>query len=163
MNKLIALALVAGLAPLAFATDGNSASTTADAAVVIYNPVTLTSTGKLDFGKLVITDPTSSASVTLDGAKTASYSNCAAFNGSVSGAAGANLDVPIFSGTKDSDLDVTVTHYSATMTDCTIVLTAPVIAKTSTSFNFPVFGTLNIPAGMTGKKSGQVLVTVAYL
>jgi hypothetical protein len=164
MNKLIALALVAGLAPFAFADDGNSATiSNVNAAVVIYSPVTLSATGKLDFGKVVITDTTQIASVALNGSKVATYTNCAAFNGTVSGAGGAVLNFPTFTGTKDSSLSVGVTSYSATMQDCTINLATPVVVQSGTGFTFPVFGTLNIPVGITGSKSGLVSVTVAYL
>jgi hypothetical protein len=164
MNKLIALALVAGLAPFAFADDGNSATiTNVPASVVIYSPVTLNYTGKLDFGQVVVTDTTKTATVALNASKVATYTNCAAFNGTISGANGAVLNIPTFTGTKDASLQVGVSSYSATMQDCTIALTQPSVTQSGINFSFPVFGTLTIPANVTGSKSGLVSVTVAYL
>jgi spore coat protein U-like protein len=62
MNKLIVLALVAGLAPLAFA-DGNTSTATAQASVTILAPVYCGFTGTLNFGKVVMTGAPTSFSI----------------------------------------------------------------------------------------------------
>ena len=56
MKTLITLALVAGLAPFVSASDGNSSSASAQVSVTILAPVTVTTSGSLEFGKVVVSN-----------------------------------------------------------------------------------------------------------
>jgi|GEM_PF-1810106 len=96
MRKLITSAIIAGLAPFAFAFGGdpsggmgggNSATATATACVNIYMPVSICTVQNLDFGYVVLTDPSRPATIDMRahngsgggiGTGTMSYSNCGA-------------------------------------------------------------------------------------
>lgn len=64
MRKLITLALVAGMAPFAFA-DGNHASTTATVSLNIFAPVSICKEADLNLGVVVLDDLHKPATVTV--------------------------------------------------------------------------------------------------
>lgn len=157
MRKLLTLALVAGLAPFAFA-DGNTASASANATVTIFAPVTLTSTGSLNFGQVVVTSVSAPVEVDLSATGGPTYTNSAALNGS------SVPTVPSFTGTKDASLGLTVSVGSSNVTkSCTLGVSAPSsIPAGSTSFSVTPTYVFKAPANTLGTVTGTVNVSVVY-
>jgi hypothetical protein len=93
MRKLISLALVAGLAPFAFA-GGNSAQATGSAAINIFAPVWVRQTQSLDFGSVVLDNLKVDATITVTaangsngsiGTPSLTYSHCSALAAGATG------------------------------------------------------------------------------
>jgi hypothetical protein len=168
MRKFIALAIVAGLAPLAFA-DGNSASVPALATVQILAPVTVSTDGvTLNFGKVIVS--TIPADVVMDQ------------NGAVTAGGGADLfkgsgktptTVPHFSITKDPAATVAVVFTpifpSGSFTIDPLVITNTnnfAGGNTAALTNQALYGRLDWTSGTTavvhGYNNGTIGIAVNY-
>lgn len=164
MNKLIALAIVAGLAPLAFA-DGNTATATAQSSVTILAPVKVTTSGALEFGKVVVTGPTtikinSLAVVTGD-------ANSIPFSGS----AKITATVPTFTITKDAMAHVAVTITPSFTQGGVLTIDPDVLTRANTFAtsgdaaltNEKLYGSLRFDVPVYGVITGQVVIQATYL
>lgn len=165
MKKILTLALVAGLAPLAFAADGNTASATAQASVTILAPVTVTTSGSLQFGKVVVSaTPTT---IKIDAAaKVSTDANSTVYvqHGATS--------VPTFSITKDTtasvNLAIVPTFNGATFTVDPAVVSAAnafAVSNLASYLNQPLYGALEFAAGTTphGVVTGSISITANYI
>jgi hypothetical protein len=163
MNKLIALAIVAGLAPMAFA-DGNQATTSAQASVQILCPVTATTDGVLmNFGKVIVPSLPADVVMGSTGAVTAGG------NASIYVHPGTTT-VPHFSLTKDSNVTAQVVFNpvfpNATFTIDNAVLSAVTTFQgigQSALTNQALFGRLDWTAVPTaGAITGSIGIAVSY-
>jgi hypothetical protein len=156
MNKLIALTLVAGLAPFAFGAPLNQQTVTAS--VRVLNPITLKVTGGLNFGTLIVKDPSSSVSATITPTGSQTLNNA--------WAAVTNLfSAPSISGSADSSVtSVNLTYAPAN----TYGLTYSGLGPTTLSNNLgqlsaaQMYGTVTVAKGVTGSISGSITVTANY-
>ena len=171
MNSFLTLALVAGLAPVAFANStgmgGNTASVPVPACAVIYAPVTIGEIGPWNFGTLAL-NSFAPFSVHMD--KFGMYGgavNCATYNGTHK----VPVDVPWIGGLKDYRLDLCFTATTATLKGKgfgagTLTLTPDSIPNIKAGlpfFFFPLTGTLSGKGTGVGSYSGTVTVTACYL
>lgn len=162
MNKLIALALVAGLSPFAFA-DGNSSTATAQASVTILAPVTVTAKGSLQFGKVVVSAvPTT---IAIDSSAKISSAD----GNSVPYIHAGTTSIPTFSITKDESATVDVA-FTPTFTAGTFTVDSAVLAG-ATSFagsngtayaDKPLYGSLYFKDLPHGTVTGSITITANY-
>jgi hypothetical protein len=164
MKSLLTLALVAGLAPLAFAEDGNTSSATAQASVTILAPVKVTTTGSLQFGKVVVSAFPSN--ITIDSTAHVTPDQ----NASIYVTPGAT-SVPYFTITKDATASVTVLFKSNFSPEATFTLDPAVITgaegfatSAQTAYeNKPLYGVLTLPTGtVPGVINGTITITATY-
>ncbi len=175
MRTFITLALVAGCSALM--ADGNSSSTTADAAVKIYSPIGIYNVfgDKLDFAQIVINDVTKPASVEMPAAyqpTLINFDNCAMKNNSNAASAAwfhVNRDSGLsYTTTLDPEVDmgdgVKIYTTMSGVTPCGVAPTplGTVALAGTTQEHFWVGGKLVVPAGVIGAKTGTVHVSVAY-
>jgi hypothetical protein len=167
MNKIITLALVAGLAPFASAVDlgGNMSVATAQASVTILAPVVVTAAGSLQFGKVVISGlPTT---IAIDGnAHVTTDAKSAVFVGATS------TSVPTFTITKDPTASVDVT-FLPNFTGATFVVNTDVITGANafghgglSSYTAkPLYGSLTFSGNTmpNGVVSGSISITANYI
>lgn len=175
MRKLITLTLVAG-STILFA-DGNTATTSAEAAVRIYSPIGIYNVfgDKLDFAQIVINDVTKPASVVMPAGyypTLQDFDNCAVKNGSPSPSAAwfhINRDSSLtYTLAVDPVVDlgdgVTITTASSSVSPCSVAPTplAPFALAGTTQEHFYVGGKLDVPPFVIGHKTGTLNVTVSY-
>jgi hypothetical protein len=179
MRKLITFALVAAT-PALFATApvGASATASARAAVQIVSPISLQSNGMLDFGKVVVADPSKDVVLELAGVSgdvftgIPTYTNAALLNSTPSVAVfHARYDALVgwagLSVTTDPSVSLTGANGSVTLvpkfvdgTQRACVIWA--LSPGQEAKHLPVGGTLTATAGTFGAFSGTFNVTVAY-
>lgn len=175
MRTFLTLALVAGSAAL-FA-DGNTATTSAEAAVRIYSPIGIYNVfgDKLDFAQIVINDVTKPASVVMPATyypTLQDFDNCAVKNGSPSASAawfhvnrdstltytlGIDPIVDLGDGVK-----ITTSHSGLTLCSVAPTPMAPFALAGTTQEHFYVGGKLEVPAFVIGHKTGTLNVSVSY-
>jgi len=176
--KLVTLALVAASSFALFA-DGKSATATAPVAVQIISPITLTSNGIMQFGKVVVDDMQNPVVITLTPTSGDFFTaNKTIKNGSDLSSSQAPT-VPFFHARYDQSVGwggLTVTTDPIVnlgagvnlvpdlgtglgfVRDCVIYPLQP----GQEAKHFPLGGTLTADAGVLGTYTGQVSVTVAY-
>ncbi len=189
MRKLITLSLVAGVSTFAFAADGNSATASATASVRIVAPLRIISNSNMNFGNIVVDDIADAAKVTMTTTTAPGdlyatptlkdFVKCAQWKtkGTVSAATfhysydlGVALnDVkvtvdPIVNLTGGIGPAVKLTTNSDLPADACFLSDPRLDASAGThQSHFGVGGTLDIPAGALGAKTGTVNVTVEYI
>jgi hypothetical protein len=176
--KFIALALVAASSVVLLA-DGKTATATAPVAVQIVSPITLISNGIMQFGKVVVDDPTNPVVITLTPTDGDNFTAAKTIvNGSDLKSSQAPT-VPFFHARYDSTIGwpgLTVTTDPVVnlgkgvnlvpdltaglgfLHNCTIYPLSP----GQDAKHFPLGGVLTADAGVFGAFNGQVSVTVAY-
>jgi len=176
MNKIATLAVVAALAPFAFAGStistgggGNTASVAIHANAVIYLPVTIGETGDWSFGSLVLNSTGQPFSVNMN--SNSGYSNavnCATYNGSH----GLATSTPTIWGSKDPNLEVCFTTQAVQLTRVgnglgsgTLTLTPDQISNATAGYGYaiPLTGKLAGDGKSVGTFSGTVTVTACYM
>ncbi|MAM18222.1 MAG: DUF4402 domain-containing protein [Christiangramia sp.] len=155
------ITLLAGLLFTGIGFSQSSAEGSATVNAEIVEPISITSSGTLDFGE--IAQDASAGDVTLTATNSVSYTN------SNMEVAGTTTTVPTFSVSVPSGLtyavsipDVTLTSgtNNMTLTDFTTSLPASTGASAT---SFTVGGTLKVGATQaTGSYTGDVKVTVSY-
>jgi hypothetical protein len=169
MNKLIALALVAGLAPFAFGTPlgGNTASTTASVQVQVLAPVGVTTANTTSWGAIVADAFPCTVSISSSGTVLA-VSGCDLFGGTNP------LYTPsigTFTVTKDTADTVTVTFGTAVTGIPGAVFTyGGGISNQLTNYGgsqqtvpaAPIYGSLTLNNPGYGQLSGTITVSVSY-
>jgi len=167
MNKLLTLAIVAGMAPLGFAIDGNTASATAQAYVTILAPVTVTTSGDLQFGKVIISDYP--AIITIDKNATVTTNS----NASLYRHAGAT-SVPTFTVTRNLATAVQVEFAPTFSQGGTFAVDQTLVdalylwgqgSKGPVGITEKLRGTLTFAPGTTplGEVTGSIVITASYI
>jgi hypothetical protein len=166
MNKILTLGLAVGLAPLAFAADGNSSSATAQASVTILAPVTVTAQGSLQFGKVVVSAVPTAIKIS-SGAVVSTDSNATVY------VHPGTTSVPSFSITKDGTASVQVVFGQSFTAGAQFAVDPGAVNAVNTFatsgdtsyLNKPLFGTLSFPAGTVpnGAVTGTVTITANYI
>jgi hypothetical protein len=171
MNKLMSLALVAGLAPAVFAvgptyhTYGTHCSVLVPAFAHIYAPVGLTVSqdDPINFGKLVVIDPDKEAKVGLNEHGKYNwhqFKNIVPLEGK-----GGDPCIAYIKGTKDPSLRVCFSYKTWMTKHAKLEIESPKTLKNERKdkFEIPLFGTLELKRHTLGRVEGVVLVTARYL
>jgi hypothetical protein len=159
---LFAAAAIAATAVASSAFAQASASASATASVTVISPITITPTGSLNFGRVVLDGSGTDAVITVDPGGTAPSSIAHATE-----VAGGSISTPSFHVGGQSgqayNIVLTPSFTGATLSALKTSFASNALTSTVGAGDFTVGGTLTVPATTTpGTLSGSVGVTVTY-
>lgn len=166
MRKLIALSIVAGMAPFAFA-DGNTASAEAQSSVTIICPISITKTADLCFGTFVSGGGGGIVTLNCDGTLNAALTgNIWKFTGAGNPASPAKFEVMGEKGYPfhfSAPLDVDLMHKNGGKQTLRVICGTYANLDDTLPTTVAVGGILTLIAPQPGTYTGSFNATVNYL